>query len=90
MYILHEKKPQKPPEHTSEHVKSQNFLGACPQTPLKQSIAYRPHFLYLPWAPTIVLAALNAKVLQCCSYFVWMIPSIHVLVSIILACRYHA
>ena len=29
-----EKEPQKSPEHTSEHVKSQNFLGVCPQTPL--------------------------------------------------------
>ena len=28
-----EKEPQKPPEHTSEHVISQNFLGVCPQTP---------------------------------------------------------
>ena len=44
-----------------------------------------PHFLYLPWAPTIVLAVLNAKVLQCCSYFVWMILSIHVLVFIIIS-----
>ena len=27
---MHEKEPQEPPEHTSEHVKSQNFLGARP------------------------------------------------------------
>ena len=52
------KEPQGPPEHTSEHVKSQNFLGACPHTPLKQSILWGPHFLYLPWAPRILLAAL--------------------------------
>ena len=51
MYVLHEKEPLKPPEHTSEHVKSQNFLGACTQTPLKQS-------MYLCWVPTILLAAL--------------------------------
>ena len=35
---MHKKEPQKPPEHASEHVKPQNFLGACPQTPLSQSI----------------------------------------------------
>ena len=51
---MREKEPQKPPEHTSEHVKSQNFLG---QTPLTQ---YGPHFLYLPWAPTILSAALGS------------------------------
>ena len=44
---MREKEPQKPPEHTLEHVKSQNFLGACLQTPLTQ---YGPHFLYLPWS----------------------------------------
>jgi len=38
---MHEKKPQKPPEHASEHVKSQNFLGVC------------PHKL---WAPLFVFA----------------------------------
>ena len=38
---MHEKKLQKPPEHASEHVKSQNILGAC------------PHKL---WAPLFVFA----------------------------------
>ena len=33
---MHEKEPKKPPEHTSEHVKSQDLLGAC------------HHFLYSP------------------------------------------
>ena len=50
-------KPEKLSEHTSEHVKSQNFLGACPQTPLTQDGF---HFLYLPWAPTILSAALQS------------------------------
>ena len=30
---MHEKESQEPPEHTLQHVKFQNFLGACPQTP---------------------------------------------------------
>ena len=34
MYCMHKKEPQKPQEHTPEHVKSQNFLGTCPQNPL--------------------------------------------------------
>ena len=37
-----------PPEHTSEHVKSRNFLGACTQTPLKQSIVWAPLFVFAP------------------------------------------
>ena len=53
---MRKKEPEKPLEHTSEHVlKSQHFLGACPQTPITQ---YGPHFLYLLWAPTILSAAL--------------------------------
>ena len=48
---MHEKEHQEPPEHTSEHVKSQNFLGACPQRPLTQSILWGLNFLYLPWGP---------------------------------------
>ena len=32
MYCMREKEPQKPLGHTSEHVQTQNFLGACPQT----------------------------------------------------------
>ena len=56
MYCMHARKgTSKAPEHTSEYVKSLNFLGACPQTPLTQ---YGPHFLYLPWAPTILSVAL--------------------------------
>ena len=43
---MHKKEPQKPPEHTSEHVKRQNFLGACPQTPLAQSILWAPLFAF--------------------------------------------
>ena len=39
-------KVQKPPEHTSEHVKSQNFLGACPQIPITQSILWAPLFVF--------------------------------------------
>ena len=46
MYVLHEKEPLKPPEHTSEHVKSLNFLGVCPQTPLKQSVVWAPLFVF--------------------------------------------
>ena len=34
---MHEKEPP-PPQNTSEHVKSQHFLGSCPQTPFTQSI----------------------------------------------------
>ena len=41
-----EKEPLKSPERTSEHVKSQNFLGACPRTPLIQSIAWAPLFVF--------------------------------------------
>jgi len=36
--------PQEPPEHTSEHVKPQNFLGACPQIPFQQSVFRGPIF----------------------------------------------
>ena len=43
---MHKKEPQKPPEHASEHVKPQNFLGACPQTPLAQSILWAPLFVF--------------------------------------------
>ena len=40
MYCMHiyEKEPQWAPEHSSEHLKSQNFLGPCPQIPLTQSV----------------------------------------------------
>ena len=43
---MHKKESQKPPEYTSEHVKSQNFLGAYPQTPLTQSTAWAPLFVF--------------------------------------------
>ena len=47
MYVcMHKKESQKPPEHTSEHVKSKNFLGACPQTPLTKSILWDPLFAF--------------------------------------------
>ena len=49
MYCVHHKKePKKPPEHTSEHVKSQHFLGACPKTHLAQSILQPPTFCLCP------------------------------------------
>ena len=57
---MHKKEPQKPPEHTSEHVKSQNFLGACPQPPLTQSMG--PAFCICPgplqssWRPWLQVA----------------------------------
>ena len=43
---MHKKKTQKPPEHTLEHVKPQNFLGARPQTPLAQPILRAPLFVF--------------------------------------------
>ena len=55
---MHKKEPQKPPEHTSDHVKSPNFLSACPQTP-SQNLYYGPCFLYLPWAPLILSVDLD-------------------------------
>ena len=36
---MRKKEPQEPPEHTSEHVKSQNFMGAHPQIP-----SHHPYF----------------------------------------------
>jgi len=48
---MHKKEPQKLPEHTSECVKSQNFMGACPQTPLTQSILWGPTFCICPGLP---------------------------------------
>ena len=59
MYCMHAKRSLRtPPEHTSEHVKSQNCLVASPQTP-SHTLCYGPHVLYLPWAPSILLAALG-------------------------------
>ena len=49
MYCVHARK--RAPEHTSEHVKSQNFLGACHQTPLTQSILRAPTFCICPGPP---------------------------------------
>ena len=40
------KESQKLPKHTSEHVKAQNFLGACPQTPFPHSILWALHFVF--------------------------------------------
>ena len=45
---MHKKEPQEHPEHTSEHVKSQHFLGAYLQTPLAQSILRAPTFCLCP------------------------------------------
>ena len=53
---MHKKEPQKPQEHTSEHVKSQ-FSGDVPPDP-PCSVYYQPYFLYLTWAPPILSAAL--------------------------------
>ena len=63
MYVLYactKKEPQEPPEHTPEHVKPQNFLGACPQTP-SHNLYYGPTFCICPgplpssWRPCHVL-----------------------------------
>ena len=48
---MHEKEPHEPPEHTSEHVKSQNFLGACPWTPVTQSILQTLPFVFALGSP---------------------------------------
>ena len=48
---MHKKEPQEPPEHTSEDVKLQNFLEACPQTPLTQSVLWDPTFCIYPAPP---------------------------------------
>ena len=54
MYCMHVRKGQKPPEYTSEHVKSQFFFGGG-----GYPYSMDPSFLYLPWAPTTLLAALH-------------------------------
>ena len=47
MYCVHARKePQEPSEHTSEHVKSQNFLGACPQPPSYNPFCGAPLFVF--------------------------------------------
>ena len=38
--------PHEPPEHNSEHVKSQNFFGSMPPDPLPQSIVWAPLFVF--------------------------------------------
>ena len=43
---MHEKGPQEPPEHTSEHVKYQTFLGVCPQTLLTHPFCGAPVFIF--------------------------------------------
>ena len=48
---MHEKDPHEPPEHTSEHVKSQNFLGAFPKTPVTQSILWTLLFVFALGSP---------------------------------------
>ena len=50
----------------SLHVKSQNFLGVCPPDLLRTIHIAGGHFLYLPWAPSILSAAL-----QCSICFPW-------------------
>ena len=44
---MHDKEPQEPPEHTSEHVKSQNFLGRA----LTQSMLCGPTLCICPAPP---------------------------------------
>ena len=56
--VMHEKEPQELPEHTWDHVKSQNFV---PPDPPHTIHFVRPHFLYLPWAPPILSAALGVS-----------------------------
>ena len=47
MYCAHaRKRASEAPEHTSEHVKSQNFFGACPQTPSHNPFCGPPIFLF--------------------------------------------
>ena len=60
---MHKKEPQELPEHTSEHVKSQNFLEACPPDPPHTIHFVGLHLLYLPWAPSILSAALDNRAL---------------------------
>ena len=48
---MHKKEPQEPPEHTSDHVKSQNFLGACPQTPSHNPFCGAPIFVFAVGPP---------------------------------------
>ena len=40
---MHKKKPQKLPEHTSEHVK---LPGGVPPDPLPQSVLWAPLFIF--------------------------------------------
>ena len=49
MYVLYaclKRSLKKPPEHTSEHVKSQNFQGRAPRPPLTQCLLWAPLFLF--------------------------------------------
>ena len=55
---MHEKEPQESPEHTSENVKSQNFLGVCPQTPSHYRYFGAPFFVF-SLSPQILSAALT-------------------------------
>ena len=63
MYTLcmHKKEPQKLPEHITEHVKSQNFLGACSETSLTQSILFTPVFALGP----LIVPAAQIIICQC-------------------------
>ena len=65
LYACMKKEAQKSPEHTSEHVNSQKFLGAYPQTPITQSILWA-HFLYLPWTPILLAAGPDGTFILCC------------------------
>ena len=64
LYACAKRNLRSPQNTLQEHVKSQNFLGACPQTPLT-----RPHFLYLPWAPH---NPLDSPVSGCVCLGVWV------------------
>ena len=52
------KETQEPPEHTSEYVKSQNFMGDAPRPPSHNPYC-RLHFLVLVLGPLILFTALG-------------------------------
>ena len=47
---MDDKEPHEPPEHTSEHVKSQNFPGHAPRPP-SYNLVYSPTFCICPGSP---------------------------------------
>ena len=73
---MHKKEPQEPPEHTSEHLKSQNFLGACPRPPSHNPFCGAPLFVLALGPPNplsgpvcvCVCLCMRACVCMCCVY----------------------